>query len=236
MKKSKRKLSNSHLNQSTTAEPPQKVSFSTKLIVIIIMVLILSSGPLFYIDVPLFYYLFLGLSVLFILIIAFIIMYFTKGETTLFGSQEGYSGDGTAGREMNGESVHNPGLEKLLKAEKRYSRSKTTEKRTTRTLKVKSSSLTETPEGKTDFLSKGHRIGTMPVEDSYYEERIKLKNRSAEDKKKSKKADKVTTFICPDCGGKELYYEAGLISGYKYHCKDCDYIGTFIIEKDFKLD
>lgn len=41
-------------------------------------------------------------------------------------------------------------------------------------------------------------------------------------------------LICPQCGGNELYYEAGLITGYKYHCKDCDYIGAFIIETDIE--
>ena len=44
---------------------------------------------------------------------------------------------------------------------------------------------------------------------------------------------KVKVLLCPTCGGRELYYEAGLITGYKYHCKDCDYIGAFVIEKDF---
>jgi len=39
-------------------------------------------------------------------------------------------------------------------------------------------------------------------------------------------------LTCPQCGGHELYYEAGLITGYKYHCKDCDYIGAFVIEED----
>ena len=58
------------------------------------------------------------------------------------------------------------------------------------------------------------------------------KNRKSEKVKESK----VTTFLCPTCGSKELFYEAGLISGYKYHCKDCDYIGTFVIEKDFEVD
>jgi hypothetical protein len=50
-----------------------------------------------------------------------------------------------------------------------------------------------------------------------------------------KTPDKVVTLLCPMCGGKELYYEAGLITGYKYHCKDCDYIGAFVIEKEFKI-
>lgn len=49
-------------------------------------------------------------------------------------------------------------------------------------------------------------------------------------KNKKKKIRKRLT--CPQCGGHELYYEAGLITGYKYHCKDCDYIGAFVIEED----
>jgi len=41
-----------------------------------------------------------------------------------------------------------------------------------------------------------------------------------------------TVLTCPHCGSSDLYYEAGLITGYKYHCKNCDYIGAFVIEKD----
>lgn len=37
-------------------------------------------------------------------------------------------------------------------------------------------------------------------------------------------------ITCPRCGSADLYYEAGLITGYKYHCKNCDYIGAFVIE------
>ncbi|MFA5772041.1 MAG: hypothetical protein WC974_04860 [Thermoplasmata archaeon] len=51
-------------------------------------------------------------------------------------------------------------------------------------------------------------------------------------KKKKNKEKKKTMILCPACGSRELYYEAGLITGYKYHCKDCDYIGTFVIERD----
>jgi hypothetical protein len=50
-----------------------------------------------------------------------------------------------------------------------------------------------------------------------------------------KSSKQLKTLLCPNCGGKELYYEAGLITGYKYHCKDCDYIGAFVIEKDFNV-
>lgn len=51
-------------------------------------------------------------------------------------------------------------------------------------------------------------------------------------KKENKKKKNRKILVCPQCGGTELYYETGLITGYKYHCKNCDYIGAFVIEKD----
>lgn len=48
--------------------------------------------------------------------------------------------------------------------------------------------------------------------------------------KEKKRSRSVLT--CPQCGSADLYYEAGLITGYKYHCKKCDYIGAFVVEKD----
>lgn len=51
-------------------------------------------------------------------------------------------------------------------------------------------------------------------------------------KKKGKKNLPSKILICPQCGGTELYYENALITGYKYHCKDCDYIGALVLEKD----
>lgn len=47
---------------------------------------------------------------------------------------------------------------------------------------------------------------------------------------------KITVQTCPECGSDDLYYEAGFNTGYKYHCKKCDYIGAFIIEKDIVVD
>jgi len=41
-------------------------------------------------------------------------------------------------------------------------------------------------------------------------------------------------LTCPHCGSSDLYYEAGLTTGYKYHCVDCDYIGPFVISKKLK--
>ena len=43
-------------------------------------------------------------------------------------------------------------------------------------------------------------------------------------------AKKVLT--CPHCGSADMYYEAGLVTGYKYHCNKCDYVGAFVIEKE----
>lgn len=47
-----------------------------------------------------------------------------------------------------------------------------------------------------------------------------------------KKREQKTVLTCPQCGSADLYYETALITGYKYHCKKCGYIGAFVIEKD----
>ncbi|MFQ5884927.1 MAG: hypothetical protein ACE5IO_07485 [Thermoplasmata archaeon] len=39
-------------------------------------------------------------------------------------------------------------------------------------------------------------------------------------------------LTCPQCGSDDLYYETALITGYKYHCKRCHYIGAFVVEVD----
>jgi hypothetical protein len=41
-------------------------------------------------------------------------------------------------------------------------------------------------------------------------------------------------LVCPQCHGTDIYYETGLMTGYKYHCKTCDYIGAFIIQPDIQ--
>ena len=46
---------------------------------------------------------------------------------------------------------------------------------------------------------------------------------------------KVKVITCPKCGSDDLFYEAGLITGYKYHCKKCQYIGAFVIEKEIEV-
>ena len=138
--------------------------------------------------------------------------------------------------EMESETIKNPGLENILKAEKRYERRKQiVDKPRVYRKGTKSEIKKKSTKKKPETDSKKSRIGSIPVEESIYKERIKLKSASSK-QKDSGKEEKVTTFLCPSCGSKELYYEAGLISGYKYHCKDCDYIGSFVIEKDFKVN
>lgn len=40
-----------------------------------------------------------------------------------------------------------------------------------------------------------------------------------------------TVLLCPQCGSDELYPEMGFMTGYKYHCKGCDYVGSFVVEE-----
>jgi len=47
--------------------------------------------------------------------------------------------------------------------------------------------------------------------------------------------DDVRVLECPQCHGTDLFYEAALITGYKYHCKTCNYIGAFVIEREIDV-
>jgi uncharacterized Zn finger protein len=40
--------------------------------------------------------------------------------------------------------------------------------------------------------------------------------------------------VCPVCGNPELYYEAGGVEGL-YHCKNCGYIGAFVIDANKEM-
>jgi predicted RNA-binding Zn-ribbon protein involved in translation (DUF1610 family) len=44
----------------------------------------------------------------------------------------------------------------------------------------------------------------------------------------------IKVLTCPQCGSADLYYETALITGYKYHCKRCGYIGAFVVEKEIE--
>jgi len=41
---------------------------------------------------------------------------------------------------------------------------------------------------------------------------------------------------CPKCGSTDIVSEAGMVTGYKYHCRKCDYIGVLILEEDIEKD
>jgi len=44
-----------------------------------------------------------------------------------------------------------------------------------------------------------------------------------------------TTKVCPICGSAKLYYEVGGKIGFVYHCKNCDYIGSLIVEANEEM-
>jgi len=47
----------------------------------------------------------------------------------------------------------------------------------------------------------------------------------------SKKSSTKTILICPQCGSRNVTYWLGLKSGFQYQCKDCGYVGAFVIEE-----
>jgi len=44
-----------------------------------------------------------------------------------------------------------------------------------------------------------------------------------------------TTKVCPICGSAKLYYEVGGKIGFVYHCKNCGYIGSFIVDANEEM-
>ena len=45
-----------------------------------------------------------------------------------------------------------------------------------------------------------------------------------------KRTDSV--LVCPQCNSTNVTYYMGLKTGVQYQCKECDYVGAFIIERD----
>lgn len=43
-----------------------------------------------------------------------------------------------------------------------------------------------------------------------------------------------TVRTCPECGSTDLVPEAGFMTGYKYHCQACDYVGALVIEQEIE--
>ncbi|MCI4363306.1 MAG: hypothetical protein L3K13_03265 [Thermoplasmata archaeon] len=37
---------------------------------------------------------------------------------------------------------------------------------------------------------------------------------------------------CPQCRSAHVVYDAALITGQRYHCLDCDYVGSFVLEEE----
>ena len=65
---------------------------------------------------------------------------------------------------------------------------------------------------------------------------ISLRPRAGEPLSRAPAFDAIVRILeCPQCHGADLYYEAGLITGYKYHCKTCNYIGAFVIEREVEI-
>ena len=209
----------------------KNVPLRLKIIFIFLVLLVMSSGAVIYTDTPLFYYGVIALGLVIITILVYFGYYLARGKQELFAASET--------NEMDDNEEHSVGLEKVLKAERLY-----------KDKAVKGSTLKKRQIKKQPEKRKKHRrIGSISLEESMFIKRQKISGREGNSEslkgsrdsrgskisKKAKKTSKVTTFLCPSCGSKELYYEAGLISGYKYHCKDCDYIGSFVIEKDFEV-
>lgn len=217
------------------ARIPIRVKRRTKLVFLLLLVLAMSSGSVIYVDTPIFYYGILGVSILLIIIVVLTLYHITHEAPGLFAEDNEVASDDL-------DSKQSTGLERVLEAEQKYKKRGSRSTKTHRTSYKKKKSKEEPEEKKVkkekielkSFRDRDERIGSVPMEDSYFKEKYHIKKKSDE-KTIVKSKKKVTTFLCPTCGSKELYYEAGLISGYKYHCKDCDYIGSFVIEKDFKI-
>ena len=50
-----------------------------------------------------------------------------------------------------------------------------------------------------------------------------------------KKSPGKRILLCPVCSSSNVTYYLGANMGYLYQCKDCGYIGAFIIEKSLKF-
>lgn len=50
-------------------------------------------------------------------------------------------------------------------------------------------------------------------------------------KEEEKKSPAKQVLMCPVCHSTDVIYYVGTEAGYQYRCKDCGYIGAFILEK-----
>jgi predicted RNA-binding Zn-ribbon protein involved in translation (DUF1610 family) len=50
-------------------------------------------------------------------------------------------------------------------------------------------------------------------------------------KEEEQKSHKIQVLMCPECKSNSVTYYLGGELGYQYRCKDCGYIGPFVLEK-----
>lgn len=50
-------------------------------------------------------------------------------------------------------------------------------------------------------------------------------------KEEEQKSHPKKVLICPECNSDNVTYYLGGELGYQYRCKDCGYIGAFVLEK-----
>jgi transposase-like protein len=41
-----------------------------------------------------------------------------------------------------------------------------------------------------------------------------------------------SVLLCPSCRSDRIVYDAALITGQRYHCLNCDYVGSLVLEEE----
>lgn len=47
-----------------------------------------------------------------------------------------------------------------------------------------------------------------------------------------RRKNRKTVLRCPQCGSVNLILDAGLITGQRYHCLDCNYVGSLVLQEE----
>ena len=83
---------------------------------------------------------------------------------------------------------------------------------------------------KEEEAKSGIRPGISKGEDLMEEEEVKEIRKNLDKVPGSR--GRMVVQQCPQCGSDDLYFESGFITGYVYHCRNCDYVGSFVIKKE----
>ena len=83
---------------------------------------------------------------------------------------------------------------------------------------------------KEEKAKSGIRPGISKGEDLMEEEKVREISKDLDKVPGSR--GRMVVQQCPQCGSDDLYFESGFITGYVYHCRNCDYVGSFVIEKE----